>query len=166
MKITTVARTALLLLSGVAWTAARPQAADPSHWPAVAPMQQDPAIERRIDTLLAAMSLEQKVGQIVQGDIASTTPEDVARYHLGSVLTGGSSSPGGAEFAPPSAWLKAADDYYAASVRPDGTLPIISVMWGSDAVHGHNNIVGATLFPHNIGLGAARDPALMRRIGE
>ena len=166
MKITTVARTALLLLSGVAWTAARPQVADPSHWPAVAPMQQDPAIERRIDTLLAAMSLEQKVGQIVQGDIASTTPEDVARYHLGSVLNGGSSSPGGDEFAPPSAWLKAADDYYAASVRPDGTLPIIPVMWGSDAVHGHNNIVGATLFPHNIGLGAARDPALMRRIGE
>jgi beta-glucosidase len=166
MKITTIARTAALLLSTVAWTAARPQVADPSHWPAVTPMAQDPSIERRIDTLLAAMSLEQKVGQIVQGDIGSTTPDDVARYHLGSVLNGGSSSPGNDEFAPPSAWLKAADDYYAASMRPDGKLPIIPLMWGSDAVHGHNNIVGATLFPHNIGLGAARDPALMRRIGE
>jgi beta-glucosidase len=166
MKITTIARAAALLLSTVAWTAARPQVADPSHWPRVTPVAQDPAIEQRIDALLAAMSLEQKVGQIVQGDIASTTPDDVAHYHLGSVLNGGSSSPGGDEFAPPSAWLKAADDYYTASMRPDGKLPIIPLMWGSDAVHGHNNIVGATLFPHNIGLGAARDPALMRRISE
>ena len=166
MKLTTIAGAAALLLSTVAWTAARPQVADPAHWPAVTPMARDPAIERRIDALLAAMSLEQKVGQIVQGDIASTTPDDVARYHLGSVLNGGSSSPGGDEFAPPSAWLKAADDYYAASIRPDGKLPVIPLMWGSDAVHGHNTIVGATLFPHNIGLGAAHDPALMRRIGE
>jgi beta-glucosidase len=166
MRIKAFVRASALLISIVACTAARPQVADPSRWPAVTATARDPAIERRVDTLLAAMSPEQKVGQIVQGDIASTTPDDVARYHLGSVLNGGSSSPGSDEFAPPSAWLKAADDYYAASIRPDGALPIIPLMWGSDAVHGHNNIVGATLFPHNIGLGAARDPALMRQIGE
>lgn len=143
------------------------QEANPARWPAVAPQPaSDPAIESRIDAILAAMSLEQKVGQIIQGDIASTTPEDVARYHLGSVLNGGSSSPGGDEFGPASAWVAAADAYYEASMRPNGTLPRIPVMWGSDAVHGHNNIVGATLFPHNIGLGAARNPALMEKIGQ
>ncbi|WP_294294885.1 exo 1,3/1,4-beta-D-glucan glucohydrolase [uncultured Sphingomonas sp.] len=139
--------------------------ADPARWPQVAAPSRDAAIERRIDALIAAMSLEQKVGQIVQGDIASTTPDDVARYHLGSVLNGGSSSPGGDEFGPASAWVAAADAYYDASMRPAGKLPRIPVIWGSDAVHGHNNIVGATLFPHNIGLGAARDPDLIRRIG-
>ncbi|MES2337956.1 MAG: exo 1,3/1,4-beta-D-glucan glucohydrolase [Pseudomonadota bacterium] len=153
---------AMLLASG----AASAQVADPAHWPAVVAPDRDAAIEARIDRLLAAMSLEQKVGQTVQGDIGSTTSEDVARYHLGSVLNGGSSSPGGDEFGPASAWVTAADAYYTASMRPAGTRPRIPVMWGSDAVHGHNNIVGATLFPHNIGLGAARDPALMRRIGE
>lgn len=139
--------------------------AAPTRWPAVTTVPRDAAIERRVEAILAAMSLEQKVGQIVQGDIASTTPDDVARYHLGSVLNGGSSSPGGDEFGPAAAWVAAADAYHAASMRPNGRLPRIPVMWGSDAVHGHNNIVGATLFPHNIGLGAARDPVLMRRIG-
>ncbi len=140
--------------------------AQPDRWSSITAPASDPAIERRIDALLAAMSLEQKVGQIVQGDIGSTTPEDVATYHLGSILNGGSSSPGGDEFGPASAWVAAADAYYDASMRPNGTLPRIPVMWGSDAVHGHNNIVGATLFPHNIGLGAARNPALMEKIGQ
>lgn len=140
--------------------------AHPGGWPSITAPTSDPAIERRIDALLAAMSLEQKVGQIIQGDIGSTSPEDVATYHLGSILNGGSSSPGGDEFGPASAWVAAADAYYDASMRPNGNLPRIPVMWGSDAVHGHNNIVGATLFPHNIGLGAARNPALMERIGQ
>ena len=140
--------------------------AHPDRWPSVRAHSPDTAIEARIDALLAAMSPEQKVGQIIQGDIGSTTPEDVATYHLGSVLNGGSSSPGGDEFGPASAWVVAADAYYEASMRPDATLPRIPVMWGSDAVHGHNNIVGATLFPHNIGLGAARNPALMEQIGQ
>jgi len=139
--------------------------ADPDMWAPLTAPAADPIIEKRIDTLIAAMSLEQKVGQIIQGDIGSTTPDDVAAYHLGSILNGGSSSPGGDEFALPSAWVAAADAYYAASMRPNGMLPRIPVMWGSDAVHGHNNIVGATLFPHNIGLGTARNPALMEKIG-
>lgn len=146
--------------------AENPGIAHPDLWPALVAPAADPAIEKRIDTLIAAMSLEQKVGQIIQGDIGSTTPEDVAKYHLGSVLNGGSSSPGGDEFGPASAWVAAADAYYDASMRPNADLPRIPVMWGSDAVHGHNNIVGATLFPHNIGLGAARNPALMEKIGE
>lgn len=141
--------------------------ANPGNWPARAtPLAPDPAIERRIDDLIAAMSLEQKVGQIIQADIGNVTPDDVYRYHLGSVLNGGNSDPGGRYNAPATDWLAAADAFYAASMKPNGKLPRIPVIWGSDAVHGHNNVVGATLFPHNIGLGAARNPDLIRRIGE
>lgn len=166
---------AMLLASAMLTTlpaAARAQTApgsaeaNPSDWPArVASIPADPAIETRIDALLAAMSLEQKVGQIIQADIASVTPEEVHRYHLGSVLNGGNSDPGGRYNAPARDWLTLADQFYAASMKPDGKLPRIPVIWGSDAVHGHNNVVGATLFPHNIGLGAARNPDLIRRIG-
>ena len=126
----------------------------------------DAEIERRIDALIAAMSIEQKVGQIIQADIASVTPDDVHRYHLGSVLNGGNSDPGNRYNAPARDWLAAADAFYAASMKPNGKLPRIPIIWGSDAVHGHNNVVGATLFPHNIGLGAARNPELVRKIGE
>ncbi len=167
-RVMTVASlSAAMMFSGPASLAADPAGtAHPDLWPARTAPAADPVIEKRIDALIAAMSLEQKVGQIIQGDIGSTTPEDVAQYHLGSILNGGSSSPGGDEFGPASAWVTAADAYYQASMRPNGTLPRIPVMWGSDAVHGHNNIVGATLFPHNIGLGAARNPALMEKIGQ
>ncbi|SEH16251.1 exo-1,4-beta-glucosidase [Sphingopyxis sp. YR583] len=158
--------TAALFAGSASAAAEATGAVHPESWPALAAPVTDPAIEQRIDTLIAAMSIEQKVGQIIQGDIGSTTPEDVATYHLGSILNGGSSSPGGDEFGPASAWVAAADAYYDASMRPNGNLPRIPVMWGSDAVHGHNNIVGATLFPHNIGLGAARNPALMEKIGQ
>ncbi len=140
--------------------------ANPANWPArPATLALNPAVERRIEELLAAMSLEQKVGQIIQADIGSVTPDDVYRYHLGSVLNGGNSDPGGRYNAPAKDWLAAADAFYAASMKPNGKLPRIPVIWGSDAVHGHNNVVGATLFPHNIGLGAARNPDLIRRIG-
>ena len=167
-RVMTVASlSAAMMFSGPASLAADPAGtAHPDLWPARTAPAADPVIEKRIDALIVAMSLEQKVGQIIQGDIGSTTPEDVAQYHLGSILNGGSSSPGGDEFGPASAWVTAADAYYQASMRPNGTLPRIPVMWGSDAVHGHNNIVGATLFPHNIGLGAARNPALMEKIGQ
>src|SRR3546814_8536134 len=108
------------------------------------------------------MSVEQKVGQIIQADIGSVTPQDVREYHLGSVLNGGNSGPGGNDLAPARDWLALADAFYAASVE---STPAIPVIWGTDAVHGHSNIVGATLFPHNVGLGAARDPDLIERIG-
>jgi beta-glucosidase len=140
--------------------------ADPQSWPKlVRSVPVNPVIEARVKTLLSQMSLEQKVGQVIQADLGSVTPEDVHKYHLGSVLNGGNSAPGGKQWAPPQAWLAEADKFYAASVRPHGALPIIPITWGSDAVHGHNNVTGATLFPHNIGLGAMRNPALMRKIG-
>ncbi len=140
--------------------------ANPSAWPMLkSTVPNNPAIEARIKKLLSQMSVEQKVGQIIQADLGSVTPEDVYKYHLGSVLNGGNSAPGGKQWAPPAEWLADADRFYAASVKPRGNLPIIPLTWGSDAVHGHNNVTGATLFPHNIGLGAMRNPELMRKIG-
>lgn len=138
----------------------------PAEWPAPAwPLATDPAVEARIAELLARMSVEEKVGQMIQADIASVTPEDARRYHLGSVLNGGNSGPGGDDLAPAASWLAAADAFYDASVDRSGGRAGIPILWGTDAVHGHSNIIGATIFPHNVGLGAANDPDLIERIG-
>ena len=138
---------------------------NPSIWPAPRwPLPADPAIEQRVQALLKRMTLEEKVGQVIQGDIASLTPDDVRTYHLGSVLNGGNSAPGGDDFAPAPKWLELADAFYKASVDKTGNRTAIPVIWGTDAVHGHSNIVGATLFPHNVGLGAMRDPGVMAKI--
>jgi beta-glucosidase len=141
--------------------------AHPERWPALKPaVRPDRALEARVSALLARMSLEEKVGQVIQADIGSVTPEDVRTYHLGSVLAGGNSDPGGTYRATPKAWLDLADAFHAASTdRSKGGVGI-PVLFGVDAVHGHNNLVGATLFPHNIGLGAAGDATLVKRIAE
>jgi beta-glucosidase len=140
--------------------------AHPELWPrAHSPVVADAALERRIDVLLAHMSLEEKVGQILQPEFKSVTPEDVRRYHLGTLENGGGSTPGGNKRASLADWLKLIDAYYDASVIGSQAGPRIPLMWASDAVHGHNNVFGATLFPHNIGLGAMHDPQLIRRIG-
>jgi len=139
----------------------------PDRWPAVqSRVADDPALALRVRELLGGMSLEEKVGQIIQPDIASITPAEVAQYKFGSILAGGNSAPGGNEKAPAAEWLKLADTYWKASDQARWNGPKIPLMWGIDAVHGHANVVGATIFPQNIGLGATRDPALMRRIGE
>jgi beta-glucosidase len=151
------------LLSGVSLAAAPAPVVHPALWPERPPaFPSDAALEARISALLADMTLEQKVGQLIQADIGSITPDDLRHYPLGSILNGGSSSPGNNEFAPPSEWLTLADRFYDASMDPlQGPHPI-PTMWGTDAVHGDNNVVGATIFPHNIGLGAAHDPELIR----
>ena len=139
----------------------------PDQWPVVpTALRPDPAVEARIGALLADMTVEQKVGQLIQADIDSITPEDLRHYPLGSILNGGNSGPGNNDLAPASEWLAAADRFYDASMDPAHGRHAIPTMWGTDAVHGHNNIIGATLFPHNIGLGAAHDPELIKRIGE
>lgn len=147
-------------------TAPAPATIDPAHWPQPAwPLPVDPALEQRIGALMATMTTEEKVGQIIQGDIASITPDDVRKYRLGSILAGGGSDPGGKYNAPARDWLALADAFWAASMDTSGGGKAIPIIWGIDAVHGQSNIVGATLFPHNIGLGATRDPALVREIG-
>ena len=121
----------------------------------------------RVAAIVSRMSVERKVAQLIQPQINSFTPADMARYRFGSYLNGGNGGPYGDEYAPASEWLRYADEMYLASVQPmDGDEPVIPTMWGTDAVHGHTNIVQATIFPHNIGLGATRDADLIRRIGE
>ncbi len=140
---------------------------DPDAWPALSsPVPINADREARIDELLANMSVEEKVGQLIQGEIKSVTPQDVRDYHLGSVLNGGGSFPGLNKQATPGDWLAMADAYYEASVDTSDGRAAIPIIWGTDSVHGVNNVYGATLFPHNIGLGATRNPELIRRIGE
>jgi beta-glucosidase len=159
--------TALIVLASGRPVLASGTTVHPELWPAVRPaLASDPAVESRLDALLAGMTLEQKVGQLIQPDIASITPDDLRHFALGSILNGGNSSPNGDEFASPSEWLALADRFYDASMDPSKGSHPIPTLWGTDAVHGHNNIVGATIFPHNVGLGATRDPNLLRKIGE
>jgi beta-glucosidase len=157
------------VLIGSAASAAPQTAADavnPQNWPqARSRGLVDAATEARIDKLLARMSLEEKVGQIIQTDITAIVPEDLRRYPLGSVLAGGGSGPNGDDRAPADAWLQWARALRAVSLESRPGHTAVPVLIGIDAVHGHNNIFGAVLYPHNIGLGAARDPELVRRIG-
>jgi beta-glucosidase len=138
--------------------------AHPNLWPAAASPRAitSPETEAAIDVLLRDMSLEEKVGQLVQADIGSIKPADLARYPLGSVLAGGNSGPYGDERASAAKWQELVNEFRAASLRTGAKVPI---MFGVDAVHGHSNLPGATIFPHNIGLGATRDVELMQRIG-
>ena len=143
---------------------------DPSpalaDFPTLAPShRRDDAIEARIAAILAGMTLRQKVGQMTQPEIQSITPAEVRQFHIGSVLNGGGSWPRRDKQATPADWLALADAFWDASMSANAKVKI-PVMWGIDAVHGNNNVRGATLFPHNIGLGAAHDACLMRRIGE
>lgn len=118
------------------------------------------------EALLARMSVERKVAQIIQPDIGSITPDDVRQYRFGTILNGGNSGPYGNDKAPAADWLKLADAFWEASTAPlpDGE-PAIPALWATDAVHGHANVPGATVFPHNIALGATGDADLIRRIG-
>lgn len=138
----------------------------PEAWPRVqSAVQPDAKIETRIAELLSEMTLEEKLGQMVQAEIKYANPTDVRRYHLGSVLNGGGSWPNRDVNSTPEDWLELAREYHVASTDTSEGRAAVPIIWGTDAVHGHNNVVGATLFPHNIGLGAANDEALVERIG-
>lgn len=120
-----------------------------------------PDITARVESLLARMTLAEKLGQMVQAERAAVTPDDVATYALGSVLSGGGSAPGDNQVAD---WVAMNDAYWAASMRADGGRTPIPLLYAVDAIHGNANVRGATVFPHNIGLGCANDPALVERI--
>jgi beta-glucosidase len=134
-------------------------------WPhlksAIAP---DAVLEARVREIVGRMTLAQKIGQMTQAELKAVTPDDVRAYYLGSVLNGGGSWPHNDKHAHAADWLKLADAYYDASMATDMAVKV-PMIWGTDAVHGHNNVYGATMYPHNIGLGAARDPELVQAIG-
>ncbi len=116
-------------------------------------------METYVNNLLTSMTIEEKVGQMIQGERASVSPSDIREYNLGSVLNGGGSIPGDAV----DNWFRMYVLYQLGARESSSGIPII---FGTDSVHGNNNLLNATIFPHNIGLGAANDPELMRRIGE
>lgn len=121
----------------------------------------NPVTTERVTTIMGKMTLAQKIGQMVQTERMSITPEEVKRWHIGSVLSGGGSYPGENTVQD---WVDMNDAYWASSMEEDEQHLAIPIIYGVDAIHGNNNVAGATLFPHNIGLGAARDPELLERI--
>lgn len=117
-----------------------------------------PANER-VEDLLSRMTLAEKLGQMTMvARDGRVTEADITRYHLGSLLSGGGSAP---DPNTPEAWADMYDRYQNAALATRLSIPMV---YGVDAVHGHNNVVGATIYPHNIGLGATRNPALVEKI--
>ena len=122
---------------------------------------QDPSlpVATRVNDLLGRMSLDEKLGQMTQAERSAVTNSQITQFRLGSLLSGGGSAP-----SPNNAtsWANMYDNFQNAALATPLAIPLI---YGVDAVHGHNNVVGATIFPHNIALGATRDPALVQNIG-
>ena len=117
-----------------------------------------------INEIINKMTLEQKVGQIIMPDLDEVTPEGARLYQLGTILNGGGKFPNKNKNSTVLDWKKLSKDFYNASPIVDGT--VVPILWGTDAVHGHNNVIGATIFPHNIGLGSTMNPSLIEHIGK
>ena len=112
-----------------------------------------------VDSLLQVMTLEEKIGQMTQIDRQFLNSiSDISKYGIGSLLSGGGSTPKVNE---PKAWADMYDIYQKEALKSRLKIPLL---YGIDAVHGHNNVVGATIFPHNIGLGATRDPKIVEAV--
>lgn len=123
----------------------------------------DKNITEKVEVLLQKMTLKQKIGQMTQPERLHITPEEVRLYSIGSVLSGGGSLPGDNN---PADWVKMNDEFWSASMdSSDDRIPI-PILYGVDAIHGNNNVKGATVFPHNMGLGATNDPELLEKIAK
>jgi beta-glucosidase len=117
-------------------------------------------VKKRVADLVSRMSLEEKAGQMTQAERGALTAQgDIAAYDLGSLLSGGGSTPTPNT---PEAWAKMIDAF---QLRAQATRFQIPLIYGVDAVHGHNNLIGSTIMPHNIGIGATRDPQLAQQTG-
>ncbi len=124
------------------------------------PIYQNPAypVEERVDDLLSRMTLDEKIGQMAQAERNALGNEnDIKTYFLGSILSGGGSAPSPNT---PAAWADMYDRFQSAALNTRLKIPII---YGIDAVHGHNNVYGATIFPHNIGMGCTGNPDLVEQ---
>ena len=118
-------------------------------------------VDARVEGILARLRLDEKLGQMMMSERASTTADDVRTHHIGAVLSGSGSVPGANT---PADWVALNDALWAASTDPRDGRAAIPLLYAVDAVHGHANVRGATIFPHHIGLGAARDPELIERL--
>ncbi len=122
--------------------------------------QADVPLADRVGDLVGRMTLAEKIGQMTLVEKNSIVPEDLARYGIGGLLSGGGGSP--AENSP-RAWAEMVDGFQEEALVSRLGIPLL---YGVDAVHGHGNVRGAVIFPHNVGLGAANDPELMERVGQ
>src|SRR5947208_4793995 len=115
----------------------------------------------QVKALLARMTLEEKVGQMTQREqSALKDPADIENYFVGSLLSGGDSDPAAGNSL--QAWT---DLYDRLQQHTKKTRLQIPILYGIDAIHGHNNVLGAVVFPHNIGLGCTRNASLIRQVG-
>ncbi|KAG0599955.1 hypothetical protein M758_12G190900 [Ceratodon purpureus] len=114
----------------------------------------------RVQDLLKRLTLDEKLGQMTQIEMTVANASVIEKYDIGSVLSGGGSIP--APNATAAQWINMTDYFQSGALKTRHGIPEI---YGIDAVHGHNNVYGATIFPHNVGLGCTRDPALLKRIG-
>jgi beta-glucosidase len=115
-------------------------------------------VEGRVDDLLAGMTLDEKIGQMTLVELNSIRPKQVTEWMVGGILSGGGGSPA---INTPAAWVEMTSGYQRAALETRLGIPIL---FGSDAIHGHNNLLDATIFPHNVGLGAAGSAELVERI--
>lgn len=138
-----------------------------SDWPQLtSSIEKDEQMEQRIQEIVTLMTLEEKVGQMIQPDIRGISVEEAKQYKIGSILNGGGAWPNSNKHSTAKEWASKSDEYWLALKEAYQDRPFtIPFMWATDAVHGHNNVFGATVFPHNIGLGCARDPELIKKIG-
>ena len=120
------------------------------------------SIETRIENMIGELTLREKAGQMVQAERSSISPADVMNYHIGSILSGGGSHPSSYDN-DINDWYSMVSSYQEGALNSASGIPII---YGIDAVHGNNNVYGSTIFPHNIGLGAANDPELVYEISK
>ncbi|KAL3850235.1 hypothetical protein ACJIZ3_012117 [Penstemon smallii] len=114
----------------------------------------------RIKDLMMRMTIEEKIGQMSQIERKLASPDILKKYFIGSVLSGGGSVP--APKASAESWVNMVNELQKGALSTRLGIPMI---YGIDAVHGHNNVYNATIFPHNVGLGVTRDPELLKRIG-
>lgn len=126
-------------------------------------LEEQQTMQGKLEDLISKMTLEQKIGQMIQTERMAISPEELRDHHIGSVLSGGGSVPGENKLQD---WIDMNDAYWEASMESGEGKLAIPLLYGVDAIHGHNNVQGATIFPHNIGLGAMNDPELIARIAK
>lgn len=150
----------LLILFGFALVGCDPAPAAPTPSGPVLYLDPTVPVPQRVEDLLSRMTIEEKIGQMTLISKDNIRSGDITKYYLGAVLSGGGGSP---DENTPQAWADMVDGFQLEALETRLAIPII---YGVDAVHGHGNLYGATIFPHQIGLGAARNPELMYQIGQ
>ena len=164
--LTTFAACVLVMVCAEGVTRSDGSVAHPALWPSAHSVGLiDEKTERFVGELISHMSLEEKVGQMIQADVTSITPDDLRKYPLGSLLAGGNSPPeSGNRHDSAQAWLATIRHFRQAALERRTDHAPIPLMFGIDAVHGNSGVKGATVFPHNVALGAMHDAGLVRRI--